>query len=346
MSERSSTPTDDPEGVRVWRGAAVESIHAVHAAVVGANGRVLLYRGDPDARAFLRSAAKPVQALPVVEDGLVDRFGFTAEEIAVMAASHGGEPIHVAAVESILGKAGLDPALLQCGAHPPFHESSAAGLRTQGREPTALHNNCSGKHAGMLAVCRARGWPFESYRDPEHPLQRRIWTLVAELAGLPASEVDRAIDGCGVPTFALPLRSMAALFGRLASADAARDSDRARAVGVVFDAMTAHPAYVAGTGRLCTDLMIRAGDRVVVKAGAEGISCAAIRGQDRGLALKVADGARRAVDVAMLALLDGAGVVDGARDPVLAAYLTPPVLNRAGSIVGRLDARLPLEFAS
>ncbi|HUP01982.1 MAG TPA: asparaginase [Gemmatimonadota bacterium] len=333
----------DPEGVRVWRGDEIESVHEVHAAVADPDGQVVARRGDPECRTYLRSAAKPVQVLPLVEEGLVDRFGFSGQELAVMAASHGGEPFHVAAVERILEKAGVDGGLLRCGPHAPLHEPSAAALRAAGREPTPLHNNCSGKHAGMLAVCRALGWPVATYLEPDHPLQERIWLIVADLAGLPAAGIGRAIDGCGVPSFALPVRAMAVLYARLAAADGARDSDLARAVGLVLDAMAAHPEYVAGTGRLCTDLMARAGGRVVVKTGAEGVYCAALRGQRRGLALKVADGARRAQDVALLALFAGIGVVEPAGDPVLAGHLAPPVTNRSGAVVGRIDARLPLE---
>lgn len=343
MTDERFDTVNGPEGVRVWRGSELESVHVVDAAVSDARGRTNARHGAPERRAFLRSAAKPVQVLPLIEEGLADRYGFTAEEIAVMAASHSAEPFHVAAVERVLEKADLDVGMLQCGAHPPLHEPSAEALRRAGREPTALHNNCSGKHAGMLAVCRAEGWPLETYRDPGHPLQQRIWRLVAELADLPTDAIGRAIDGCGVPTFALPINAMASLYARLAAADAVRDTDRARAVGLVFDAMTANPGHVAGTGRLCTDLMARAGDRLLVKTGAEGVYCAAFRGADRGLALKVADGARRAQDVALLALLGEIGIVEPATDPVLARHAAPQITNRAGTVVGRIDARLPIE---
>lgn len=343
MTDERFGTAGEPEGVRVWRGGELESVHVVHAAVVDAVGGTHARCGTPERRAFLRSAAKPVQVLPLIEDGVADRYGFTAQEIAVMAASHNAEPFHLAAVQRVLEKADLDAGMLQCGPEPPLHEPTAKELQRAGKEPTPLHNNCSGKHAGMLAVCRASGWPLETYRDPDHPLQQRIWRLVAELAGLPADAIGRAIDGCGVPTFALPVRAMAALYARLAAADAVRDTDRARAVGVVFDAMTTNPEYVAGTGRLCTDLMVRAGDRLLVKTGAEGIYCAALRGVGHGLALKVADGARRAQDVALVALLEEMGVLEPAGDPVLARHGAPEVTNRRGTVVGRIDARLPIE---
>ncbi len=342
-SEGSNGTDRARQGVRVWRGTEVESMHEVHAALVEASGREVARCGVPDMRAYLRSAAKPVQVLPVIEEGVMERYGFSDEEIAVMAASHNAEPFHVAAVERILEKAGLDAGLLRCGAHPPLHEPSAEALRRAGHEPTALHNNCSGKHAGMLAVCRAMGWPLETYRDPDHPLQVRIWRLVAELAALPAEEVGRATDGCGVPAFALPVRAMATLYARLAAADQVRDTDRSRALGIVFDPMAAHPNHVAGAGRLCTAVMTRAGERVVVKTGAEGVYCAAIRGARQGLALKVADGARRAQNVALLALLKELDLVDGVGDPDLEPHRAPELTNRSGMIVGHIDARLTFE---
>lgn len=336
---------ENTAGVRVWRGAEVESVHRIHAAVVE-RGRVVLGHGNPATRAYLRSSAKPFQLLPLVEEGLIERYGFTVAETAVMAASHNAEEFHLAAVLSILEKAGLDPGLLQCGPHEPLHPPTAAALRAAGEEPTPLHNNCSGKHAGMLVVSAAMGWPLDTYRDPEHPLQRRIRTTLAELAGIDAGSIGIAVDGCGAPTFALPIAAMGRAWAALAEADARRDDARARAIGRILDAMAAEPAYVAGTGRVDTDLMARAGDRVVVKTGAEGVFCAALRapaGAPRGLALKVADGGKRAQDPALLALLAGLGVVDPGADPVLRAHARPEVENREGVRVGRIDARLPLE---
>ena len=346
-SESSAVNTLGPPGVRVWRGGEIESIHRVHAAVA-VGGDIVARHGDPETRAWLRSAAKPIQLLPLVEEGLADRFGFTGEELAVMAASHNAEPYHLAAVRSILEKAGLEEGLLRCGAHEPGHDPTAAAMRAAGEEPAPIHNNCSGKHAGMLAVCRAKGWPLDSYLDPEHPLQRRIGAAVADLAGLDEDSLGIAVDGCGAPTFALPVAAMARAWASLARADAAREDDRARAVGRILDAMAAHPEYVAGTARVDTDLMADHGDAVVVKTGAEGVFCAALRagapgtGGPRGLALKVADGASRAQDVALIALLAELGVVDPG-EAALEPHARPTVTNRAEAVVGHIDAKLPLE---
>jgi len=339
--------SSDIEGVRLWRGAEIESLHAVAAALVDEGGRLVARHGDPSRRAYMRSSAKPIQLLPLVEDGLVEAYGFTSAELAVMAASHNAEPVHLEAVRSILAKAGLDESMLQCGAHEPMGREAAEALRLSGERPTAIHNNCSGKHAGMLVVSRARGWPLDTYREPEHPLQLRIWRTIAELADMAADDVGRAVDGCGAAVFALPVEGMARAWASLAAGDARRGNDRERATGVVFDAMAAHPDLVAGSGRIDTDLLRRHGDRLIVKTGAEGVFCVALRGRagaaPRGLALKIVDGANRAQDVALLALLEQLGEVAPAGDPGLAARAQPEVRNRAGAVVGRIDARLPLE---
>ncbi len=343
MAGEDPTPeTVGTAGVRVWRGDRIESVHAVHAAVADAGGSLVSGHGDPQRRAYIRSSAKPIQILPLLEEGLVERFGFTSQEIAVMVASHGAQPFHLEAVRSILDKADLDPGLLRCGPHAPLDPEAARLLRASGEEPGGLHNNCSGKHAGMLAVCRAMDWPLETYLELDHPLQARIHRTMAELAGLPPADVHRAVDGCGAPTFFLPMSGMATAFARLAAADRTRDSDRALAIGRVLDAMAAHPEYVAGTGRVDTDLMTIAGARVIVKTGAEGVFCAVLRERGEGLALKVGDGAKRAQDVALLDLLVDADAVDESTARRLEEHWRPVVRNHAGLVVGRIDAVLPL----
>jgi L-asparaginase II/alkylhydroperoxidase/carboxymuconolactone decarboxylase family protein YurZ len=340
-------PLRNPVGVRVWRGEEIESLHEVAVAVVDGRGRILQRHGDPGRRAWLRSSAKPIQLLPLVEEGLVERYGFTGEEVAVMAASHDAEPLHLEAVRSILARAGLDESLLRCGAHEPGNVAAAEELQQRGETPTAIHNNCSGKHAGMLVVCHALGWPVDSYLAPDHPLQLRIWRTVAELAGMAPERIGRSVDGCGAVTFAMPVTGMARAWAALAVADARRETSREKAVGWIFDAMAAHPAHVGGTGRLDSDLLRHAGDRLVVKTGAEGVFCAALRGArgdgPRALALKVVDGARRAQDPALVALLEELGEVDASLDPALEGHARPVIVNRSGTSVGRIDARLPLE---
>lgn len=326
-----------PLCVRVWRGDEIESVHRVHAAVVDVGEGLVRSHGEPRRRAFLRSSAKPVQAIPLVERGLVDRFGLTAEEIAVMTASHNAEPYHLEAVRSILRKADIEEAALQCGPHEPMHARSAQALRAAGESPGAIHNNCSGKHAGMLATCRAEGWPLETYRQPDHPLQLRIRTLVRELSGVDDIEIGVAVDGCGAATFSLPIAAMATMFAQLAAADRTRDDDLGRAVGVIFDAMATCPEYVAGSDRLCTEVMRAHGARTIVKTGAEGVYAAARRQRNRGLALKVADGARRAQDVALITLLEELEWVAPVSDTPLERFLRPGLSNWGGEPVGWID---------
>jgi len=304
-------PFDAPV-TTVWRGDLVESVHRGRHAVRDARGETLDSLGDPAGYVLLRSVAKPFQALPLVFSGAAEAFGISGEELAVACASHSAEPRHLAAVRSILRKAGLSEDDLQSGAHPPMHVLTAARLVKGGEEPRPIHGNCSGKHAGMLAVCAHAGWDPAGYRDPEGPLQRLVRRTVAKLCGLEPGDVKLAGDGCGVPVFALPLENLALGFARLGAGGAEEfPEDLLEAVRKVRDAMRAYPYMVAGTGRFDTRLM-QATD-LIAKSGAEGVFAAAsLSGSDAepgwGLALKVSDGAGRAIAPAALAALDGRGV--------------------------------------
>ncbi len=296
----------------VWRGDLVESVHRGRHAVRDARGETLDTLGDPTGYVHLRSAAKPFQALPLVFSGAAEAFGISGEELAVACASHSAEPRHLAAVRSILRKAGLSEDDLQSGAHPPMHAPTAARLVKGGEEPRPIHGNCSGKHAGMLAVCAHAGWDPAGYRDPEGPLQRLVRRTVAKLCGLEPGDVKLAGDGCGVPVFALPLENLALGFARLGAGGAEEfPEDLLEAVRKVRYAMRAHPYMVAGTGRFDTRLM-QATD-LVAKSGAEGVFAAAsLDGSDTepgwGLALKVSDGAGRAIAPTAFAALAARGV--------------------------------------
>ncbi|MDQ3638274.1 MAG: asparaginase, partial [Actinomycetota bacterium] len=251
----------------VWRGDLVESVHRGRHAVRDARGETLDTLGDPTGYVHLRSAAKPFQALPLVFSGAAEAFGISGEELAIACASHSAEPRHLAAVRSILRKAGLSEDDLQSGAHPPMHAPTAARLVKGGEEPRPIHGNCSGKHAGMLAVCAHAGWDPAGYRDPEGPLQRLVRRTVAKLCGLEPGDVKLAGDGCGVPVFALPLENLALGFARLGAGGAEEfPEDLLEAVRKVRYAMRAHPYMVAGTGRFDTRLM-QATD-LVAKSGA------------------------------------------------------------------------------
>ncbi|MDP1570319.1 MAG: asparaginase [Vicinamibacterales bacterium] len=318
--------------VDVLRGGLVESRHRVHAVVADAAGRLVWAAGDAGLVTFVRSAIKMFQALPLVEDGGVERYGLTAAEIAITTASHGGEPFHIDTVRALLGKTGCTEEMLACGPHPPMHQASAGALGTGGITPGRIHNNCSGKHAGMLALAGLHGWPRAHYQLLAHPVQSRVLATLAEWTGVPHEAIGCAVDGCGLPTFALPLDAMARGCARLSAAAARGDEAPARVLG----AMTAHPEYVAGTDRLCTDLMRAAGGRLWAKVGAEGYYCAGVPDRGLGLALKVEDGAWRAVEPALLAVLGEAGALD---DEVLAAleqYATPTITNTRGERVGAI----------
>jgi L-asparaginase II len=298
VRDEAGLPEDAPLAA-VRRGALVESVHRGRLAVCDPRGNLLDAAGDPDAYVYARSSAKPFQALPLVLSGAADAFGLTDEELAVACASHNAEGPHLAAVRSLLEKAGLAEEDLQNGAHPPLYAPEAAKLARSGEEPRPIHGNCSGKHAGMLAVCAHEDYPTGSYRDPGHPLQRRILALLAEVCAL--DEVLISGDNCGVPTFALPLRSLATGFARIATGEGLSEEFAGAAVRI-RDAMRARPFLVAGTGRFDTELM-DATD-LVAKSGAEAV-LAVGSPEGWGMALKVSDGALRAVRPAALAALAG-----------------------------------------
>jgi L-asparaginase II len=330
--------------VEVRRGDNVESVHFGAIAVFDAAGRVLAAVGDPATPVVLRSTAKPAQILPLLDAGAADRFRFADEQIAVMIGSHGGEPFHVRAVRSILKAIGLDEKALQCGAHPPYHRPSARALRKRGRRPTALHNNCSGKHAGMLALAVHLGAPVDTYLDPEHPVQKRIRARLEALADLPAGAARPAIDGCSAPTFAMPLSSLAFLYARLAAAAGPADAPDPAARRAVA-AMRGHPEMIGGTDRLCTALMRAGRHGLLAKIGAEGMYGLAWQkdGVGFGLALKISDGeGQRARFSAALEALRQLEVLSGEDAADLRSRFVGEVRNHRGLVVGSVGTTFRL----
>ena len=325
---------DDVPVAALRRGGLVESVHRGRYAVVDPNGEGLDVLGDTEGYAYARSSAKPLQALPLVFSGAADTFGFTNEEIAVACASHNGEPRHLAAVRSILRRVGLSEADLQNGFHPPMYAPSADRLLKTGEGPRAIHGNCSGKHAGMLAVCVHAGWDPAGYRDPDGPLQRLILRTVATVCGVEPGDVKLAGDGCGVPVFALPLEGLALGFARLAAGGAEGfPDDLSEALRRVRDAIREHPYMVAGTGRLDTKLM--EGTNLIAKSGAEAVFAAASTTEPFwGMALKVSDGAGRALAPAVV----GALARQGVRVPE--GLASRPVTDLRGETVGEISPLL------
>lgn len=329
--------------VEITRGAIVESRHRGHVAAVDGKGRLIAHLGDPGTVTYLRSSAKPFQGLPLVVSGAADRFGFTESEVAIACGSHSGEPLHTAAVLSMLDKIGLKPEALKCGIHEPVSVAAARELRARGEEPNALHNNCSGKHAGMLALALHLGAPTEGYDQPDHPVQLSILEAVAQFSGMPVGDIAIGIDGCGAPVFAMPVSTMARMYADIVNPPESFDAATRAACQRIVAAMTAYPEMIGGTSdRLDTELMRAGKGRLISKVGAEGVYTIGVLPcaewpSGLGLALKIEDGEDvRSRPVAVIESLRQLGVL---RDESLAAvanYSRFPVHNRRGDEVGEV----------
>ncbi len=322
--------------VVVRRGGIVESVHRIHAGVVDGDGRLIASVGNPEYPVFHRSAAKPFQAVPLVEDGVVERFGLTMPELALCCASHSSELRHIEGARSILKKASLSEEDLECGPHLPFHKESATELLRSGHAPTPIHNNCSGKHAGMLVFAKASGWPTRGYIGRDHPVQQRMIAELVRWTGLAQGEIGLAQDSCGVVCFRTPASALARGFARLGGAEGPARQ--------VVQAITGHPFMVAGTGRFGTALGAGAGDRVFGKTGAEGVFAVGAIDGSFGLAVKVEDGGTRASSVAVLHILDELGVLDGVTCEELNRFRSPPTVSRRGVEVGDVRPEFDLEY--
>jgi L-asparaginase II len=352
MSETASTGDDfEPAPlVEVTRGPIVESRHRGHLIAVDGGGSLIAELGAPDTVTFIRSSAKPFQALPLVASGAADHFGFDASEVAVACASHNGEPIHTETVAAMLRKIGLDASALKCGVHEPFSQGIVRLMRERGEGPNVLQNNCSGKHAGMLALALFLGAPIESYDQPDHPVQIMTRRTIAQFSGIPFEEITIAVDGCGAPTFALPVSAMALMYARLVAPPDEFGNDTREACQRIVAAMMEYPEMIGGgvTERLDTELMRAASGRLISKIGAEGVYTVGVlpcaewpRGL--GLALKIEDGEdRRARPTVVIEALSQLGVLAGKALKEVAPYARFPVLNRRGEMVGEVRASFDL----
>ncbi|WP_426211817.1 asparaginase [Massilia sp. TWP1-3-3] len=320
-------------------GYLVENIHMGSVAVVDTDGKLLWYAGDPSALTFTRSALKPFQALPfVLADGPA-RFGMNSAELALLCASHSGEPSHLAGVQAILAKIGLDESHLECGCGTPlYYDTVGEAPPTYAWRP--LHHNCSGKHSGFLAWCRLHDVPGRDYVDPAHALQQEIRRTLAVTVNMPASSMPTGLDGCSAPNYALPLDRLAHLFARLGSG--AADRQHGAAMGDLFDAMTAHPHMVSGAQRCDYAYMQAGAGDWVSKVGADGVQTIGIRSAGLGIAVKIADGAARALHTATFSVLDQLGLLDNARRAMLEQYRQPPLKNARGLTVGDIRSVLTL----
>ena len=325
--------------VEVLRGDVVEARHTVHVAVADTHGRVVARAGNGDGLTYYRSAAKPFQALPLVEEGIVRRFGISLPELALCCASHEGEPEHVTTARSILSKIGVDEALIRCGSQLPFGADASQELLMLGGQAMPIHNNCSGKHAGMLALAVGMGWDPVDYHLPGHPVQDRMLREILRWTGLGETEVATGVDGCGVVCFAVPLFQIAKSFARFSVAAADNEGP-----AEIVRAMTTHPFMVGGTGRACTQVIEAAAGKAFVKLGAEGTYIGGIPASGLGFAIKVEDGGRRAVEVALVKVLEELGVLTEAAVTAISHHGNPIVYNTRGEAVGEIRPAFHLEF--
>jgi len=333
----------NPILVEVTRGDLVESVHRGRVAVVDVTGKVALQWGDTATPVFPRSAIKAIQALPLVETGAADAFALSDAEIAIACASHSGEARHVETVRNWLDRIGLSETHLECGAHwPRHHQPTLHAMLRAGETPGDVHNNCSGKHSGMLTTAHHLGEPLTGYTKPTHPVQQRVLGVLEQMCGLDLGSAPRGTDGCSIPTVAIPLGNLALGMARFADPGDEVPPARAAAVRRIAAAMAAHPEMVAGTGRYCSAVIAATKGRALVKTGAEGVFCAALPALGLGVALKCEDGARRGSEAMMTAILLRLGVLDAATARSIDRALPEPIVNWNGRLVGEVRAAGPL----
>ena len=336
--------------VEVRRGGITESRHRGHIVAIEPDGNIVGYAGSIQNVTFLRSSAKPFQALPLLVSGAADHFGFTDREVALACASHNGEPMHTELAASMLKKIGLGPEALKCGVHEPYSVDVASEMRERGEAPNVLHNNCSGKHAGMLAVAIHLGAPTRNSIEPEHPVQLAIGKTIAAFADVPVEDLAVGTDGCGVPVFGMTVKAMALAYARLISPPASFDQATRDACKRIVRVMNAYPELIGGSrDRLDTELMRATPGRLISKVGAEGVYTAGINPCEEwpkglGLALKIEDGDdRRARPTVVIESLRKLGVLRDESLEAVACYEYFPVVNRPGDVVGEVRANFELK---
>jgi L-asparaginase II len=330
--------------VLVTRGGTLESLHRGHLIIIDGGGGRVASLGDPETVTFIRSSSKPLQVMPFLMSGGAEEFGFNEKEIALACGSHGGEPIHTETAATMLEKAGLNEKDLRCGIHMPFNEAAARALSEAHREPNQLHNNCSGKHAAMLAFAKHIGAPLDSYEFPEHAIQQKMLGMMAKMCEIPREQIKIGIDGCAAPNFALPLINMARGFSRLVFPPESFDEELRKACRRVVSAMVTYPEMIGGTERLDTMIMQMLRGQMICKIGAEGVWLAAVSPCERfekglGIALKIEDGndnrARAAVAIELLKQL---GLLNEADHETLSSHSPLIIKNRRGDTVGEVKA--------
>lgn len=338
-NQSSQKSTSLPFTVAVTRGPMVESRHLVVAAISDSAGKLVKSWGNVESPVYLRSAIKPLQALPLIESGAADAFGVSEKELSLACASHTGEPLHVEAVTAWLDRIGLGIGDLECGSHWPTYDPAARALAAAGEVPTAAHNNCSGKHTGFLCTAVHLKDQIKGYINLEHPVQGRIKKVLEDFTDLDLSDAPVGIDGCSIPTIGIPLNRAAMAFARFAD-PAGLDPDRAAACNRLQNAISKYPEMIAGSDRLCTAINGAAKGRVVAKVGAEGVYLAALPEQGIGIAIKAIDGTTRAAEVALGAILDELGILDEDIHRAIDPFVRPVLRNRNDLTVGEIRADL------
>ena len=319
----------------VYRGGRLESSHSGHIAVVNSDGKLLYFAGDPYRLTYARSSVKPIQAIPVVETGAADKFGLTDIDLAVICSSHNGELQHTDRVLSILNKAKIGVEALQCGTHIPLAMDVYEKLIREGKEPTPLYNNCSGKHAGMLLTAKHMGETLEDYYKPEHPVQQRILKVISVIAEYQIDKIGIGKDGCGAPVYVMPLERFAYSFARLADPKTL-GNERAMVIKKITTAMTDYPEMVGGTGRFCTDFMKVAKGRLFGKLGAESVYLIGDKKLGIGIAIKIEDGSYRALYPTALEILRQLNILTREQLEQLMPHYMPKLKNARGEEVGEI----------
>lgn len=327
----------------ITRGEVVESRHYGNIAVADGEGRLVAFQGGPETVAYMRSAAKPMQALNVILSGADEEFSLTDKELAIICASHYGEDFHREVIDGILKKLGLPLEALLCGSPLSTSPSYRKKQLEEHCKLTPANSDCSGKHCGFLAVCRKKGYSTGDYNSPEHPLQKEVLKIISDFTAVPEGEIKIGVDGCSVPVHAVPLKNMATAYAKFATPNFAPEIYRNGCVRL-FNAMNAYPEMIAGSGGFCTEFLRATDGKFIGKLGAEAVYLIGVKNENLGIAVKIDDGSTRALYPVVLSVLDALGLINEREKEALNSFYCVPVLNNLGSEVGKIRPTVNLTF--